>query len=44
MLDPQRQRSQPNAAWVAARIGHGSALFRTSDGGRTWNRTVLLRR
>jgi photosystem II stability/assembly factor-like uncharacterized protein len=36
--------ASPKAAWVAARIGHGSALFRTSDGGRTWNRTVLLRR
>ncbi len=33
-----------NAAWVVARVGHGSALFRTSDGGRTWRPTVLLRR
>jgi photosystem II stability/assembly factor-like uncharacterized protein len=33
-----------NAAWVVTRVGHGSALFRTSDGGRTWNRTVLFPR
>jgi photosystem II stability/assembly factor-like uncharacterized protein len=36
--------ASPNAAWVVARVGHGSALFRTGDGGRTWKRTVLLRR
>lgn len=30
-------------AWVVARQGkYGSALFRTSDGGRTWRSTALL--
>jgi photosystem II stability/assembly factor-like uncharacterized protein len=33
------------AAWVVARdVGRSTALFRTTDGGRTWKRIVLLRR
>lgn len=32
-------------AWAVARgPGHDSGLYHTSDGGRTWHRTVLLRR
>jgi photosystem II stability/assembly factor-like uncharacterized protein len=34
-----------DVAWVVARQGrYGSALFQTSNGGRTWRRTVLLHR
>jgi photosystem II stability/assembly factor-like uncharacterized protein len=34
-----------NDAWLVARQArYGSALFQTSDGGRTWRRTVLLHR
>jgi photosystem II stability/assembly factor-like uncharacterized protein len=34
-----------NAAWVVARdVGRSTALFRTTDGGRTWMRVVLLHR
>jgi photosystem II stability/assembly factor-like uncharacterized protein len=30
------------SVWAVARVGNGSALFRTSDSGRTWKRSVLI--